>query len=62
MPPPDHGATSRDHKIQRAIQDSFVTPRGIGHDMMQRLVPPPDVVGCKARGHGLDTLPFAGQQ
>jgi hypothetical protein len=30
--------------------------------MMQRLVHPSDVVGFQARGHGLDTFPFAGQQ
>jgi hypothetical protein len=52
----------RDYKIQTAIQDSFVTPRGVGDHMMQRLVHASDIVACKPRGHGLDTLPFPGQQ
>jgi hypothetical protein len=29
---------------------------------MQRLVHPPDIVGCKPCGHGLDAFSFAGQQ
>jgi len=57
--PAQHGW---DHKIQTAIQHRFITPWGIGDHMMQRLVHPPDIVGSKARGHGLDTLPFARQQ
>jgi hypothetical protein len=30
--------------------------------MMQRLVHPSNIVGSEPGGHGLDTLPFAGQQ
>jgi hypothetical protein len=51
-----------DHKIQTAIQDIFVAPRSVGNDMMQRLVHPSDLITGKPRGHGLDALPFAGQQ
>ena len=50
------------HKIQAAIQDGFVAPRGICHYVVQRLVHPPHMVSGQAGGHRFDTFPFARQQ
>jgi hypothetical protein len=52
----------RQHKIQTPIQNGFITPRGIGDHMMQRLMHASHVIGCQSRSHRLDALAFAGQQ
>jgi hypothetical protein len=51
-----------DHKIQTAIQHRFITPRGVGDHMMQRLVHPTHIVAGEPRGHRFDAFPFAWQQ
>jgi hypothetical protein len=43
-------------------QQRVVSPRRICHQMMQRLVHPPDIVGSQSRRHRLDALAFAWQQ
>jgi hypothetical protein len=35
-------------------RDGFITPRGVGDDMMQRLMHMSRVVWSQSRGHGLD--------
>jgi len=44
------------------FQQHLVTPGGIGHHVMQRLVHPANVVGRQTRSHGLHALAFPGQQ
>ena len=49
----EHG---RQHKIQTPVQDGLITPRGVGHHMMQRLMHASHPIRSQSRGHRLDAL------
>jgi hypothetical protein len=50
---PDHG---RQHPGAGHAQDRRGLPRGVGDEMVHRLMPRSDVAGIDSGGHGLDAL------
>jgi hypothetical protein len=52
----------RQYEIQTPVQDGFITPRGVGDHMMQRLMHTSHIVWSQSRGHRLDALALAWQQ
>jgi len=56
---PQHGGK---HGIQRSVQQNFVIPRGIRHQMMQRLMHPANVIRIQTRRHRFDALALPRQQ
>ena len=50
------------HGIQRPVQQNFVIPRGIRHQMMQRLMHPANVIRIQTRRHRFDALALPRQQ
>jgi hypothetical protein len=51
-----------EHLPAHTFQNRFVTPRRLGHQMMQRLVHPPDILRRQPRRHRFDTLALSRQQ
>ena len=51
----------RQHPVPRDPQHLGAVPRGIGDEMMHRLMPGADMPRIHARRHRLDTLALAGQ-
>lgn len=63
--PCHHGSTlqhGREDKSKTEVQNLLIAPRGIGYQMVQRLVHPSHVVRRQASGHRLDALALTGQQ
>jgi hypothetical protein len=62
--PPGHRAVPF-HLLQNVVagylQDSFLVPRRIRHEVVQGLMPRPHVSRIHTRGYGLDALTVAGQ-
>ena len=52
----------RQYKIQTPVQNSFITPWGVGHYMMQRLMHAPHPVGSQSGSHRLHARAFSWQQ
>jgi hypothetical protein len=51
----------RQHNVAGPAQDRGIVPRGIGDEVMHRLMARPDVAGIDARCHRLDALPIPRQ-
>ena len=63
--PGHHGSVSFHHrqdKVAHSLEQGFVTPRGIGYEMMERLVHALHIIGGQPRRHRLDALAFTGKQ
>jgi hypothetical protein len=52
----------RQYEIQTPIQNGLVAPRSVSHDVVQRLMHAPHIVGSQSGSHRLDTFPLARQQ
>jgi hypothetical protein len=50
------------HRIEGAVEQCFIVPGSVGHQMMQRLVHAPHIIGSQSRRHWLNALTLSRQK